>query len=92
MNFHRFDMGIFECTIEINNNGEIQTHRMQAPRVVIEGQFLQLVNEAFNMDVPISIKLSRNIPSYIQHENRWIEVENSVTVVNPTYYARHNNK
>lgn len=91
MNFDGFDPGIYECAIEINNNGKIQTHNIQAPRIIIESQFLQLINEAFNINVPISIKLSRNVPSYVKHENRWIEVENSVTVVNPAYYAQHNN-
>lgn len=76
---------IFECTIEIDVAGNIHRNTVQAPRILIQQDFLQLVQQAVNDNKPVKIKLSR----MIECENEWTgEVklrEASIAFMNRSY-------
>ena len=78
-------MEVFDCIFEIEQNGNVQRQRMEAPRIMLEQQFIQLVQQAANNTSPIRIKMCRNVPVWNQFENKWKSIENSVTFANIAY-------
>ena len=74
-------MEVFACIFEIEQNGNIQRQRMEAPRIMIEQQFTQLVQQAANSTIPIRIKMMRNAHVWNQLEKKWID--NNVTDYKP---------
>lgn len=50
---------VFDCIIEAEVNGNKQRQRMQAPRIMIEQQFLGVCQEIAKMNAPATAKLSR---------------------------------
>jgi len=82
-------MEVFACTIEVEANGAVQVQRVQMPRLMIEREFMALVQHAANDSRPIKVKLSREVPVYDQFEQRWLERENSITFSNNAYISSH---
>ena len=76
---------VFDCLLEIEMEGRVQTQRLKAPRVMIEQQFESLVQQAINSASPIKIKMSRRVPIWSQLEDKWIERENSIIFTNIAY-------
>lgn len=76
---------IFECTIEIDVAGNIHRNTVQAPRILIQQDFLRLVQQAVNDNKHVKVKLSR----MVECENDWTgEVklrEASVAFMNRSY-------
>ena len=78
-------MEVFVVTFEIEMNNNIQKQVMQAPRFVLEQQFVSLVKQAYESRVPVRVKMSMVVPIWIQFENRWVEREHSVEFVNKAW-------
>lgn len=76
---------VFDCLLEIEMEGRVQTQRLKAPRVMIEQQFESLVQQAANSTSPIKIRMSRKVPIWSQLEDKWIERENSIIFTNIAY-------
>jgi hypothetical protein len=76
---------VFDCLLEIEMSGRVQTQRMKAPRIMIEQQFESLVQQAVNNTSPIKIKMSRKVPIWSKFEDKWIEQENSIVFTNVAY-------
>ena len=49
----------FDCMIDIEENGNKQRQRMQAPRIMIQQQFTSLVQQAAQANHPVKVRLSR---------------------------------
>ena len=49
----------FDCMIDIEENGNKQRQRMQAPRIMIQQQFMSLVQQAAQANHPVRVRLSR---------------------------------
>lgn len=82
-------MEVFAVTLEVEMNGKIQRQTMQAPRFVLEQQFVSLVQQAYESRVPVRVKMSMNVPIWIQFENRWVEREHSVEFANQAWQNSH---
>ena len=84
--------GVYDCVIEVEITGQIQTQMIQAPRMMIQQQFLQLVQQAVNDSRSVRVKLSRQV----ECENEWTgEVkmrEASVEFMNKRYVDNMENK
>lgn len=78
-------MEIFNCTFEVNVNGNLRTMAIQAPRMIIEQEFLKLMQQAYHLPEPISVKLLRMVPVYSEIDKCWKNIENSITYENPAY-------
>ena len=52
---------IYDCLIEVEVTGQIQKQMIQAPRMVIQQQFLQLVQQAANDSRSVRIKISGQV-------------------------------
>lgn len=62
------DMGghleTFDCMIDVESNGSNQRQRMQAPRIMIEQQFISLMHQASQASHPVKVRLSRMAKVY----------------------------
>lgn len=87
MNFHNINdsIEIYECTIEIKRVHGSQTSRIQAPRMMIEQEFISLAQAISQTNEPVMIRLSREVPVYDQFYKRWINNENSIELKNKQY-------
>lgn len=81
----REQMEVFECTFDIEVEDRIQHQVVQAPRAVLEQQFLSLVQQAIQSSKSVKVKMSRKVPIYDNFNKKWIERENSVTFANNAY-------
>jgi len=80
---------VYEVTLEVNDNGRIQLQRIQAPRVMIEHQFLGLMEQASKVNRPIRIKMSRTEPYFDQYEQKNIPQESNLIFANNSYVSIH---
>lgn len=79
------EMEMFVCSLEIENGQRKTIQTINAPRFVLQQQFISLVQEASKSAIPIRIKMSRKVPIYDNFDNQWIEREASVTFENKSY-------
>lgn len=82
--FQMFD-DLYDVIFEITEGDNVRKQQMQAPRIIIEQQFLQLMQQAANVQIPVKIKLSRTEQIYDNFDQKFIEQENSITFMNNTY-------
>ena len=84
--FQMFD-DLYDVIFEITEGDNVRKQQMQAPRIIIEQQFLQLMQQAANVQIPVKIKLSR-MQIYDNFDQKFIEQENSITFMNNAYTAQ----
>lgn len=82
--FQMFD-DLYDVIFEITEGDNVRKQQMQAPRIIIEQQFLQLMQQAANVQIPVKIKLSRTEQIYNNFDQKFIEQENNITFMNNTY-------
>ena len=75
----------FNCFFEIEVGNQNQKYFMEMPRVMLEKEFISLVQQAAQHSVPTRIKMGRLIPIWNQLEQKWIEIENSIEFENLPY-------
>lgn len=85
--FQMFD-DLYDVIFEITEGDNVREQQMQAPRIIIEQQFLQLMQQAANVQIPVKIKLSRTEQIYDNFDQKFIEQENSITFMNNVYTAQ----
>ena len=85
--FQMFD-DLYDVIFEITEGDNVRKQQMQAPRIIIEQQFLQLMQQAANVQIPVKIKLSRAEQIYDNFDQKFIEQENSITFMNNVYTAQ----
>lgn len=76
---------LFDVKFEITEGNNVRNQHIQAPQMIIEQQFLQLMQQAANLQVPIKIKMSRTEPFYDVFEQKTTERENSIVFMNNAY-------
>lgn len=85
--FQMFD-DLYDVIFEITEGNNIRKQQMQAPRIIIEQQFLQFMQQAANVQIPVKIKLSRTEQIYDNFDQKFIDQENSITFMNNAYTAQ----
>ena len=80
---------MFSVTFEIEVDNKIQRQNMQAPRVMLEQQFVSLVQQAYKNLMPVRIKMSMDVPIWVQFENKWVTREHSVEFANKAWQDSH---
>ena len=85
--FQMFD-DLYDVIFEITEEDNVRKQQMQAPQIIIEQQFLQLMQQAANVQIPVKIKLSRTEQIYDNFDQKFIEQENSITFMNNAYTAQ----
>jgi hypothetical protein len=79
---------LYDVIFEITEGNNIRKQQMQAPRIIIEQQFLQFMQQAANVQIPVKIKLSRTEQIYDNFDQKFIDQENSITFMNNAYTAQ----
>ena len=82
----------FDCTFDIYIDDNMQTQRIQAPRVMIQQQFLQLAQNAVNDNRAVKIVMRRDVPCYDKWSGKLIVQEHSIEFRNNAYVYRENSK
>ena len=89
--FQMFD-DLYDVIFEITEGDNVRKQQMQAPQIIIEiiieQQFLQLMQQAANVQIPVKIKLSRTEQIYNNFDQKFIAQENSITFMNNAYTAQ----
>ena len=78
-------MDIFECLFEININGSIRKQAIQAPKLIIEKQFIDLISSASQDSSPVLIRVSLPVAVWDSFEKKMIQREHSIEVKNRAY-------
>lgn len=78
-------MDIYKCTFEITINSAIQRQTIQSPRMIIEQQFMSLVEQAYQDNRKIMAKMNRPIDIWDFFDKKCIRRENSIVVKNRAY-------
>lgn len=78
-------MKTFTCEFEIKVGDNIQHQTMEAPRIMLEQQFEQLMSSAAQDTKPIRVKMARKQPIYDNFDDKWIDRELSVAFANNKY-------
>ena len=81
-------MDVIACVLEINIVYKKQQRMLEAPKIIIEQEFMSLVKEANSNDSPIMIRVSCKVPIWSQFQNKWIERENSIEFRNLSWQNR----
>lgn len=76
---------VFDVDFEVTTSRGMRVSNMSAPRVILEQQFLSLVQEAYGMPEPVKVKMKRMIPIYSKFDNCWYDREYSIEYVNQAY-------
>lgn len=76
---------IFDCVIEVEVVGQVQVQQIQAPRMIIQQQFLQLVQQAANDSRSVRIKLSRQVECVNEWNGETKMREASIEFMNKRY-------
>lgn len=76
---------LFDCIFDIDVDGSKQIQQMQAPRIMIQQQFLQLVQQAGNDGRAVKIVLRRDAPCYDEFNKKWITREHEIEFKNKLY-------
>lgn len=80
---------VFDCIINVETNGNVKRNRIQAPRVMIEQQFLGVCQEIAQMNTPATAKLSRIAKCYSEWSNDVFEREVYILFKNNAYRDEH---
>ena len=75
-------MQIFSVSIFIDIGGNVQHQSMQAPRMMIERQFISLVQQAAQSQEQIKITMSMKYPLYDEWHDKWLEGESNISFSN----------
>lgn len=78
-------LNVYSCKFEITINNQVQQQMIEAPRIMIERQFVSYVEQAVQSGYPIKVRLSRDVPIYDDFEGKWITVENEIVFKNNAY-------
>lgn len=64
-------LDLFDVLFEMTQNGKVSRQRMQAPRFVIEQEFISLVQYAASQKDRTTVKMSREERVYDNYTNQW---------------------
>lgn len=82
-------MKVFSVSLTADVDGNIQQRVMQAPRMMIEQEFISLAKQAAESSEPIKLIMSIKFPLYDEWHDKWNGCENSITFVNDAYKNEH---
>lgn len=84
-----FQMEMYDVVFEITQGENISRQAIQAPREILEANFLQVANDIAHINIPTKVKMARTVYIEDTYNKRWIPRENSVTFANNAYAELH---
>lgn len=89
MRLHNDEFEVFECIFEIVTPYNTRRQMLEAPRIMLERQFLSLVNQASTTQNPVKVAMRRVIPIYSPFDNQWFDREASIEFKNNAYINKY---
>lgn len=80
---------VYECGLTINRDGHEQKQRLQAPRMMIETQFANLLAQATQTETPIQITITYDYTLWDQFENKQLPRQNKATFSNNAWVSKY---
>ncbi|MDB7829212.1 hypothetical protein [Intestinimonas butyriciproducens] len=80
---------VFTCKMEIEYNSTVKVQTIQAPAIMIQNEFMAVVEEVARATYPVRVKLSREVPVYSQFDRDWLERECSIEFRNNAYISAY---
>ena len=81
---------IKECSFDIESNGHTDHQVMQAPKMVIIQQFLSLIQQAINTDVPARITIATMVPVWSDKISGYRNMKSTLEFKNNAYLRKEN--
>lgn len=78
-------MDTYAVIFDIESGGRKSRQQIEAPRVILEQQFLSYAQQAKRSSIPTSVKMYRKVPIYDNFNNRWVEREYSILYENDAF-------
>jgi hypothetical protein len=79
----------YEVMFEVTVGDKVDVRIMEAPRIVLEHEFTQLVEQAARYTKPVKVRMSRKVPIYDPLDKTTIEREHSVEFTNKAWNERN---
>ena len=79
----------YEVMFEVTVDGKLEAYTQEAPRVMLEHEFMSLVQQAARYPKPVKVKMSRKVPIYDPFDKTTIEREHSVEFTNQAWNERN---
>lgn len=80
---------VFTCKMEIEYNSIRKVQTIQAPAIMIQNEFMAVVEEVARAAYPVRVKLSREVPVYSQFDRDWLKRECSIEFRNNAYISAY---
>ena len=81
---------IKECSFDIESNGHTDRQAMQAPKMVIIQQFLSLIQQAINTDIPVRITMATMVPVWSDKIVVYRDMKSTLEFKNNAYLHKEN--
>lgn len=80
---------VFTCKMEIEYNSIRKVQTIQAPAIMIQNEFMAVVEEVARAAYTVRVKLSREVPVYSQFDRDWLKRECSIEFRNNAYISAY---
>lgn len=81
---------IKECSFDIESNGRTDHQVMQTPKMVIIQQFLSLIQQAINTDIPVKITMTTMVPVWSDKIVGYRDMKSTLEFKNNAYLHKEN--
>ena len=81
---------IHDVSIEVETDGQVQYHNMQAPEIMIVQQFLSLIQQAVNTNIPVRITMATMVPVYSDKITEYRNMKSTLEFKNDAYLDKVN--
>lgn len=79
----------FSVMFEITVGDKLDAYLREAPRIILEQEFIQLVEQAARYPTPVKVRMSRKVPIYDPFDKTTIERVNSIEFTNKAWNERN---
>lgn len=79
----------YSVMFEIVVGDKLDAYLREAPRIILEQEFIQLVEQATRYRKPVKVKMSRKVPIYDPFDKTTIERVNSIEFTNKAWNGRN---
>lgn len=79
----------FSVMFEVMVDDKLEAYIREAPRIMLEHEFMSLVEQAARYTKPVKVRMSRKVPIYDPFDKTTIERVNSIEFTNKAWNERN---
>jgi len=80
---------VFYCVFEVTTPYVTQRQEMEAPRIMLEHRFIDLVEQAASSNQPIKVAIRRPYQIWSQFDQQMLDREASIVFKNKAYVTKY---